>query len=178
MMVSICTASVAPQSPGPTSTGSGWNAAILASRNWQADGFAGAAAAADSGSDAKASCGGANCCGMTTGNGRVGRCEAGAALARLAAVAALSCAAAVVAAPNNATMTIKRITRIGLGHLCGSIQASAGCAKRGHLRYRRAGLTSGDCGRPRSTKHRLREANVMLGLMQDWPLLCHRIIDH
>src|SRR5262245_66294970 len=23
-----------------------------------------------------------------------------------------------------------------------------------------------------------REGNAMLGLMQDWPLLCHRIIDH
>jgi len=22
------------------------------------------------------------------------------------------------------------------------------------------------------------EGNAMLGLMQDWPLLCHRIIDH
>src|SRR5262249_10838161 len=36
--------------------------------------------------------------------------------------------------------------------------------------------------RARSRKARTRscprEGNAMLGLMQDWPLLCHRIIDH
>src|SRR5690606_26680520 len=37
-------------------------------------------------------------------------------------------------------------------------------------------------GRPAQRKSRraktLREEMLMLGLMQDWPLLCHRIIDH
>ena len=41
-----------PHSPGPTSVGSGWNTAILASRTWQADGADGAAAAAGSSGNA------------------------------------------------------------------------------------------------------------------------------
>src|SRR5581483_7816945 len=49
---------------------SGLNSATLASATWQADGWAAAAAAAEvSGKEAYSSCGGANCCGMTTGKG-------------------------------------------------------------------------------------------------------------
>src|SRR5580698_5343783 len=59
MIEAISTASVAPHS------------AALARPIWQADGVAAAAAAAAvSGNDAYSSCGGANCCGMTTGSGR------------------------------------------------------------------------------------------------------------
>src|SRR5277367_3708566 len=71
MIEAISTASVAPHSPAPTRTGSGLNSATLARPIWQADGVAVAAApAAVFGNEAYSSCGGANCCGMTTGSGR------------------------------------------------------------------------------------------------------------
>src|ERR1700729_413794 len=71
MVRAISTASVAPHSPAPTRTGTGLNSATLAGPFGQADGdTAAAAAAAVSGNDAYSSCGGANCCGMTTGSGR------------------------------------------------------------------------------------------------------------
>src|SRR4249920_573787 len=41
----------------------------------------------------------------------------------------------------------------------------------------RHGLRIVICGAPQRDKTRTR-GNAMLGLMQDWPLLCHRIIDH
>jgi hypothetical protein len=40
-----------------------------------------------------------------------------------------------------------------------------------------ANLRSGWRGAP-AQKTNTQEGNAMHGLMQDWPLLCHRIIDH
>src|SRR5581483_8911055 len=37
---------------------------------------------------------------------------------------------------------------------------------------------TGRRGKRRPKTKRAQEGNAMLGLMQDWPLLCHRIIDH
>jgi fatty-acyl-CoA synthase len=39
-------------------------------------------------------------------------------------------------------------------------------------------IDSGGAGGEEQTRRSTRRSNVMLGLMQDWPLLCHRIIDH
>jgi fatty-acyl-CoA synthase len=39
-------------------------------------------------------------------------------------------------------------------------------------------LTLSAAGEGRRPKHDSQEGNAMHGLMQDWPLLCHRIIDH
>src|SRR5580698_7577756 len=237
MIEAISTASVAPHSPAPTRTGSGLNSATLARPIWQADGVAAAAAAAAvSGNDAYSSCGGANCCGMTTGSGRAAAfavllCLTGCGRGAGASVgsgtpvgsgaamvgtplgmlfAAGFCAAAIPVVLTSTATTTAHFTRLPQRH-CGPclghdpekwkpvfgkdhaqignkpapLQASAApredmLPRRARrvtfqtIKGKKAGRNKGHADEGLPTTGR----NAMLGLMQDWPLLCHRIIDH
>ena len=124
---------------------------------------------------------------MTTGNGRGARGKPRSAprsaLARFAGGTGpsgpLVCAAALAAAQISAAMMTIRLTRNLLRPSAGSAVQAPGKRKEFALPVCRFNLRRSRPVRPaRSKARRLREEIVMLGLMQDWPLLCHRIIDH
>ena len=155
---SSCTMSRPPQAPGPISRGIGAMAARPASRWSQAVGLAVTSAESKSGPAASRN-------DMRLQPDRRARTRQRHALRRRQSRSRM---------PDQKNSGQERPHQGGIGHDCG---VYAGPNMR-PLRQPMRRLTLAPAGEGPVQKAVVEEGNAMLGLMQDWPLLIHRIIDH
>ncbi len=161
------TRSSPPQAPGPISRGISVNAATAARRWSQSLALSVTAAESKWGPAASAKLGGAAPC-TIAGRGRGSVTSSAMARPQPAATShspAISCLIGPHIRSGLRHFSRRPPSRVGPRALCGAPPR------------RSVRSCPGWRGAPAQTTKN-QEGNAMLGLMQDWPLLCHRIIDH